>query len=159
MLKDKSNLPTAEGGQFPIRAVVNVGVSVQHLPGGRRVQPADDMQQRTFPAAGRPHDGDKITGTDLHVGVVQCRDPAFPYAVDLGNVFDLNVHKKHSPYRFDRESVAGISQKTLKCYEIFREAQATAPLSFLSVREPPCLRQSRSQKYRSPRFQSSRSRC
>lgn len=50
-------------------------------------------------------------------------------------------------YRFDRESVAGISQKTLKCYEIFREAQATAPLSFLSVREPPCLRQSKSQIY------------
>ena len=70
LLKDKTDFLPAEGGKFPVRPMVDVRAPIGHRPGGRPVQAADDVQQRAFSAAGRPHDREKVACADGHCSLI-----------------------------------------------------------------------------------------
>src|ERR1039458_7855580 len=60
---------------------------------GRTVEPAENINQRSFPRPRRTHDGDPLAGFDLEAHVVECAD----FTESFFEIFDLNQGRHHSP--------------------------------------------------------------
>jgi hypothetical protein len=52
---------------------VHFGACHYHLALARAVNPADQIQEGGFAAAGFPYQGDEFSGTDFQVNIPQCR--------------------------------------------------------------------------------------
>ena len=75
-----------------VQAIIGQGAAFQfeqvlpiddQLPGGRRVQPAEQVEQRAFARAARPDDGDELAFLHLEVDPAQRDQFVAADAVDL----------------------------------------------------------------------------
>ena len=57
------------------------------LPGGRRIQPAHQMQQRAFAGTRRTDDGQRFTGMNLQVNAVQHGEVNRAFVEAFGQAF------------------------------------------------------------------------
>ena len=67
-----------------------------HLAGGRRRESADDVEQRGFARAGRPHDGQELAALDVQIDAAQRRHVDFAHAVDLAQIARLDDGGRYS---------------------------------------------------------------
>ena len=60
VLEDEPHLPVAERGQLGLGQGERVAAVERHRPAGRRLERAEDVEQRALPAAGGTHHGDRL---------------------------------------------------------------------------------------------------
>ncbi len=70
-LEDKTQLLVPQMRQFLIAVVHDPAAVDGNLAARRLVQQAHDVEQRTFPAARRPHHGNKLSLLDIQIDVVK----------------------------------------------------------------------------------------
>ena len=83
-LEHEADPVAAQPGQRPVVEGAELGGADVHLAGGERVEPGEDVHQRRFARARRPHHGREPAGRDLEVDVVEGGHGLVAAAVDLG---------------------------------------------------------------------------
>ncbi len=74
-LEDESDVARAERGQLRARESRQVDAGHDDPPVGRRVDAADQVQDRRLAGAGRTHEGEEFARLDLQIEPLEDRDP------------------------------------------------------------------------------------
>ena len=69
-LEDEANLVTADLCERPLGEPVDTAAIEPDLPSARPVEAPEEVQQCRLPAAARPHDGQRLTGGDIEIDLV-----------------------------------------------------------------------------------------
>ncbi len=77
-LKNEPDLVAAQARQLVVGKAAQPAAIDFDFAGGRRVEAADQVQQRRFAGAGRSDDGDHLAARDLEIHRIQRRDLRFP---------------------------------------------------------------------------------
>ena len=87
LLENETDLLVSKSGPFLGFEMVDCGVMEKIFSGPSMIVHAEDMKERRFAGARRPHDGDKFTLLDLDVYVAQdIKEPAFGQWITAFNV-------------------------------------------------------------------------
>ena len=108
-LKDVRHVFTAPAGEFARAEFGEILATDDDIPGGRRVEPAQQIQKRGLAGSGRPHQRDEIARVDRQTEVVQRVDVGVALVIELADVaqFDdrLSVHAGATPPLAPRRSL------------------------------------------------------
>src|SRR3989304_2961715 len=77
-------VPAPVAGELGLAGAREIALDKAHLAGGRRVQPAEDVEQRRLAASRGAEQHDELAGPDLEVHAAQRVHLGLAHAVDLG---------------------------------------------------------------------------
>ena len=84
-LEDEADMRAPVIGQRRLAGRREVAFLVDHLAGGRDVEPAQDVQQRRLARSGRPEQDDELAGDEIEVDPAERLHGDFAHAIDLRN--------------------------------------------------------------------------
>src|SRR5215510_11960331 len=84
-LKDEADPGTTEESDLVIRHLPNEALINQYLTAGGTIQTTDEMEQRAFSGAARPHDDSKLSFGDIQGDAVESDDFVFTLPVNFSN--------------------------------------------------------------------------
>ena len=91
-LKHEADMLAPVARQFGVVGADKVMVAPARLAGGRRVEPAEDVEQRRLAGTGRPEQHDEFAFVDVEIDVPERVDLDFAHHVGLGQVAGLKDH-------------------------------------------------------------------
>ena len=94
ILKDEADGAIAEVGQLRLRQGEGVLVAEADAAVRRPVERAEDVQQRTFAGAGRPHHGHGLAALDFEIHVAQHGKRTGRSGIVFIEVFDAKRHEQ-----------------------------------------------------------------
>src|SRR5262245_16832840 len=89
-LKDEADPGTPEESNLVIRHLPNEALIHQQLTAGGTIQTTDEMEQRAFSGAARPHDDSKFSSSDIQRDAVESDDFVVTLPVNFSNVDATN---------------------------------------------------------------------
>ena len=87
--------------QFRLGRLRQIVVQVVHVPGGRRVEAADDIEKGGFPAARRSKQNDELAGPDVEADAAKGVYVHLAHAVDLSNVLQAENNGRGAGHWLD----------------------------------------------------------
>ena len=76
-------------GQLALAGAGEIATAIEHVPGGRRIEAAEDVQQGRFAAAGRAEQHHQFAAVQIEVDAAQRLHLDLAHGVDLGDVVDV----------------------------------------------------------------------
>ena len=89
-LEDEAHVRGAPGGQLAPGQAIDAPALHDDDPAGRRVEPADQIQERGLAGSRWAHQRHEVALGDVEVDAVQRLDPLASAAIDLGHAADLH---------------------------------------------------------------------
>jgi hypothetical protein len=96
-LEDEAHVGGAPRRQLAARQLIDAPVLHDDDAVRRRVEPADQVQERRLAGSRRPHQRHEVAFRDVEVDAVEGLDPLAPAAVGLGQAADLYEGSHREP--------------------------------------------------------------